>query len=102
MIGIVYQLKTLQLIIKNQPHPPVFCMLTGAHGNMTMSDLFLTEDELLILTGYKYPKPQREWLTDNGYPFDVNRMGKPIVNRSLFTHRGTTPPKNEEPDFSAI
>ncbi|EJI9011357.1 DUF4224 domain-containing protein [Escherichia albertii] len=67
-----------------------------------MSDLFLTQDELLILTGYKYPKLQRKWLTDNGYPFDVNRMGKPNVNRGLFTDRVRTNKKNEEPDFGAI
>lgn len=99
---IVYQFKILYLIIKNQQHPPVFCMITGAHGDMTMNKLFLTEDELLILTGYKYPKLQCKWLTDNGYPFDINRMGKPSVSRSLFTCRETTRPKNEEPNFGAI
>ncbi|HHZ3276412.1 TPA: DUF4224 domain-containing protein, partial [Escherichia coli] len=34
-----------------------------------MSSLFLTEDELLILTGCKYASHQRNWLIKNGLPF---------------------------------
>ncbi|EME2556469.1 TPA: DUF4224 domain-containing protein, partial [Escherichia coli] len=50
-----------------------------------MSSLFLTEDELLILTGCKYASHQRKWLMENGLPFYTNRSGKPIVSRDLFT-----------------
>ncbi|EFW60872.1 hypothetical protein SGF_01682 [Shigella flexneri CDC 796-83] len=48
-----------------------------------MSSLFLTEDELLILTGCKYASHQRKWLMENELPFYTNRSGKPIVSRDL-------------------
>ncbi len=49
-----------------------------------MSSLFLTEDELLILTDCKYASHQRKWLMENSDPFYTNRSGKPIVSRDIY------------------
>ncbi|WP_096978861.1 DUF4224 domain-containing protein [Escherichia coli] len=67
-----------------------------------MSSIFLTEDEVQMLTGFKYASHQREWLTQNGLPFYTNRCGKPIVNRELFSSNKQLPPQEPEPDFGAI
>ena len=71
-----------------------------------MASLFLKQEELKELTGYAYGKHQCNWLTENGYPFDKDREGKPKVKRCLFTHTEQLPqPVIEEeanPNFEAI
>jgi hypothetical protein len=46
-----------------------------------MSTEFLDDGDLLRLTGYKRPADQARWLDDNGYPFVLNRLGRPVVRR---------------------
>lgn len=67
--------------------------------------LFLTRDELMDLTERKQRAKVAEWLTENGYRFDVAADGWPKVLRSvlesrLSPHRKRQPTRHE-PDFSA-
>lgn len=39
----------------------------------------LTAPEVVLLTGYKMPAKQIEFLRSNGIPFIVNAAGKPVV-----------------------
>lgn len=67
-----------------------------------MNNIFLTNEELQDLTGYRYAKYQCQWLTGKGIPFDANRMGQPKVKRCLFTQNSKTILQEEKPDFGAI
>lgn len=44
-----------------------------------MSNIFLTQDELVALTGRKIKSKQIEVLRRMGLPFWVNACGKPVV-----------------------
>jgi len=46
-----------------------------------MAPLFLTDDELVTLTGRKFKGRQIEWLRTSGIPFRVNATGHPVVTR---------------------
>lgn len=47
--------------------------------------MFLSDEEMEKLTGYKPNQRKRmcRWLEKNGYPYNVNRLGAPVVFRSL-------------------
>lgn len=45
--------------------------------------MFLTEDELVTLTGYKSPGKQAKWLTDRGLLYTRNGAGKVVLLRSM-------------------
>lgn len=47
-----------------------------------MSDLFLTKEEVAILTGFKKARQQIDHLTSQGIRFFSNAQGKPIVPKS--------------------
>lgn len=51
--------------------------------------MWLTDDELQELTGYRYPKRQRAWLRANGIPFFTNRWGRPRVLRTEIERAGS-------------
>lgn len=65
--------------------------------------LFLTKDELIELTSYKYNKKQVDWLIDHNYKFDVGADGSPKVLRNYvetllgYTIKSTN--HNYIPDF---
>lgn len=68
--------------------------------------LFLTRDELMDLTERKQRAKVAEWLTENGYRFDVAADGWPKVLRSalesrLASSRSKRQSARHEPDFSA-
>lgn len=68
--------------------------------------LFLTRDELMDLTERKRRAKVAEWLTENGYRFDVAADGWPKVLRSalesrLSPSRGKRTAARNEPDFTA-
>ncbi len=44
--------------------------------------LFLTQDQVIELTGYKKQSCQISYLTRERIPFRINGMGKPIVVKS--------------------
>jgi len=49
--------------------------------------MFLTEDEIGMLTGRKVKKLQVEQLRSMGIPFYVNAVGRPVVVRSILEGR---------------
>lgn len=60
-----------------------------------MSDMFLTQDEIVILTGRPQKSRQIEQLRKMGVPFYVNAIGRPIVARAIIEGRKekVEPPK---------
>lgn len=52
-----------------------------------MSDLFLTQDEVHELTGYRLHARQRKWLDSHGYLYERSATGRPIVLRAHVTQR---------------
>lgn len=48
---------------------------------------FLTIQELSELTGYRRRSGQCEWLDDNGYPYELDKDGKPKVLKSVVLGR---------------
>lgn len=41
--------------------------------------MFLADQQIAELTGYKRPSAQRRWLIRNGYRFEVRGDGRPCV-----------------------
>jgi hypothetical protein len=67
--------------------------------------MFLTTDEIRELTGYQRHADQRNWLTRNGWKFEENAAGRPIVLRSYAEKRlgdDATAKKTSGPNFSVI
>lgn len=64
--------------------------------------LFLEDDDLYELTGYKYSKKQCEWLSNNGYIFEISGTGRPRVLHQHLVDRMTTKANKVEPDFGAL
>ena len=44
--------------------------------------LFLEDDELVKLTGWRFKSKQIAWLRGEGIPFRVNATGHPVVLRA--------------------
>ena len=70
---------------------------------------FLTTEELLEVTGYKSPGPQREWLDRNGWVYATTGAGRPVVGRWFARLRmaGVQPTSaglqpSAKPNFSAL
>jgi hypothetical protein len=66
--------------------------------------MFLSTIELEVLTGYRKPALQCRWLARNGYSFDVNARGRPILCRAAYESRhapkkGRSP---SEPNLAAL
>jgi hypothetical protein len=61
--------------------------------------MFLTEDDLVVLTGRPQKSKQIEQLRKMGVPFYVNAVGKPIVARATIEGRPTKV-KPPEPRWS--
>lgn len=49
--------------------------------------MFLTDDELTFLTGYKLPSAQIRWLRERGWRYEENRIGRPRVARAYCESR---------------
>ncbi|MBX9900913.1 MAG: DUF4224 domain-containing protein [Burkholderiaceae bacterium] len=73
--------------------------------------MFLTVEELVELTGYKYNCRQIDWLRSHGWKFEVTSKQRPKVARSYFESRlGGASARQEEkpvqhlvkPNFQAI
>lgn len=58
-----------------------------------MTHMFLTKDEMAILTGRKLKGHQIEALRKMGIPFFVNAIGHPIVARTAIEGGGKAAPK---------
>ncbi|RUT66825.1 hypothetical protein CKG00_10830 [Morganella morganii] len=66
--------------------------------------LYLTDDELITLTGFKIKSCQVKWLRENHIHHYINKLGKPIVIRSKFTgqYYQQADIEAETPDFGAL
>lgn len=56
------------------------------------TDLFLTDDELVTLTGYRQRKKQAEHLRAQRIPFHTNKAGHPRVARAAVEGRKVASP----------
>lgn len=56
-----------------------------------MSTMFLEEEELAKLTGYKFKSKQIEWLRAQAIPFRVSATGHPVVTRGAIEGRKEEP-----------
>lgn len=61
--------------------------------------MWLTEDEVRELTGYKLPAYQRKWLEEHrkGLRFSVNRKGRIIIARDDIVARRPVQSAKKEP-----
>ncbi|MBK8916394.1 MAG: DUF4224 domain-containing protein [Phycisphaerales bacterium] len=65
--------------------------------------MFLTDDELTELTGYKSAAGFARWLDARGWRYERNRAGRVIVLRSYAARMmGDGEPRQMEPRFGAI
>lgn len=62
-----------------------------------MSNLFLNQEELNVLTGRKHKSRQIELLRSMGVPFRINATGHPVVTRGVVEGRKEEAPKAAEP-----
>lgn len=60
-----------------------------------MADMFLDQDDLVILTGRKIKSKQIEALRRMGLPFHVNAVGKPVVARVAIEGRAADAPSKK-------
>ena len=58
--------------------------------------MFLTHEDLRILTGYSRHTKQAEWLTRHGIPFRVNARGFPVVERDALK------PSKQVPELGVV
>lgn len=63
--------------------------------------MFLSEDEVQDLTGYKRPADQRRWLDRNGIGYLVSARGRPVVLKSELERAlgAATKATGTEPDW---
>ena len=72
---------------------------------MSLSNRFLSKNEIEHLTGYKQKAKQSEWLIGNGIHHFTDRIGLPkVLWSTLDTAEGTlsTRSKDVMPDFGAL
>jgi hypothetical protein len=69
------------------------------------TQFFLTAEEVGILTGFKTPKRQVEWLKTKGWRFEINGNRRPIVARK-YTEKmlgcGVPEQATYTPNFAAL
>lgn len=67
--------------------------------------MLMTDDEMQELTGYKSAKFQIEWLRARGWIFEINRVGRPKVDREYYRGRmgnAREPEPAAGPNWSAM
>jgi hypothetical protein len=64
--------------------------------------MFLTEDQLQELTGYRQPKAQVTWLQKNGVRHYVRADGRPKVPTAAIESPDGVVPSVVLPDFDAV
>jgi hypothetical protein len=71
---------------------------------MTPDDTFLTDAEVERLVGSPRKGRQIAWLSERGYPMEVNEAGRPVVLRSVVLARlgGKAENRRRRPNFEAI
>lgn len=81
--------------ILNCLHSPV------SDERMSATDLFLTDPELVDLTGYRVSRYQVAWLTNRGWKFVTNAAGAPRVARAYFERKMVGEASSAEPPLPA-
>lgn len=68
------------------------------------SEVFLSDYDMFLLTGYKTRSRQVEQLRKMGMAFFVNGSGKPLVAKAVIEGRNDPAPqvKKWEPNFSVL
>jgi hypothetical protein len=69
------------------------------------SSLFLTNDEVSVLTGFKTHTKQVDWLRTKGWRFEVNGNRRPIVARKYAEKMlgcGIPDESTYRPNFAAL
>ena len=71
---------------------------------MTPDETFLTDAEVERLVGSPRKGRQIAWLSERGYPLEVNEAGRPVVLRSVVVARlgGKVKARQNRPNFGAI
>ena len=67
--------------------------------------MFLSEADLLELTGYEQPAAQIRWLVRHAVAHDVNARGRAVVLRATIERRhglAATEPPRARPNLAAI
>lgn len=66
--------------------------------------MFLSDDDLIELTGYQKPAMQRKWLIARGWPFEENASGRPRVLRAYVEQQMGVKPttRRQGPNLAAI
>lgn len=67
--------------------------------------MFLTPQEIAILTGYVRQKDQRSWLDRNKWKFEITRTGHPVVLRKHAESKLSEAQENKpewSPNFDAL
>ncbi len=63
--------------------------------------MFLTDHQMRVMTGYKQPAAQIQWLTDNDFRFVIRNDGRPnVLIRHVEEKLSDRPQTNEEPKES--
>jgi hypothetical protein len=61
--------------------------------------MFLTQEQLCEMTGYRRYSGQRRWLQREGISFRIRADGRPVV---LISDLTKAPPPQAQPNFAAI
>lgn len=72
---------------------------------MTIEPLFLTADEVSVLTGFRLPSRQTSWLQKKGWRFEINGNRQPIIARKYAEKMlgcGQQEEASYRPNFSAM
>lgn len=64
--------------------------------------LFLSDSELIELTGFCRKEKQKEFLRKNKIEFVEKRGGYPVVSRAIFLNVDNLPKSRVEPNFGAL
>lgn len=68
--------------------------------------MFLTQNELFLLTNYKYSSKQIMWLREQGFKHTISSDGKPRVLKCYIENvlgaQGKMLERTEQPNFKAI
>jgi hypothetical protein len=70
----------------------------SAERSVWRRTMFMTDDELFELTGYRQPKKQIAMLKKQGVPFNVNASGHPKVARAVIEGGRQATKKRETKD----
>jgi hypothetical protein len=69
----------------------------GPAENVKASGIFLTADDVAVLTGRKLKSLQVQALRTMGIPFFINAIGRPVVARTAIDGKTAAAPQEKSP-----